>query len=283
MKTVVIYAYCDIDVYSRRNAEFFLENGIVDTENVDYYFICNGKFHLDLDSNIIINKKINKITSARDKKREKREYYKKENSENILNKETLKIVNVENVNFIERENKNYDFGAWNFFLTNIHNSMNYKNYIFLNNSVIGPILPRYTKNIYWTDLFTTHLNNEVKIVGCTKNYEIEKHIQSYCFAVDKIGLNILIKNEIFNYVSETKIDFIKNCECKMLKIINDEGYKEYTFENAQNKYLEYYNLTVDSIYKKTMFINFQLFEFMFVKPRHLDIDSIKYLENFYDW
>lgn len=98
------------------------------------------------------------------------------------------------VKLITRTNIGYDFGAWSDIILNIDISK-YKYFLFLNNSVVGPCIPRYLKHIYWPELFYSHINDNIKLVGCTTNHDIKKHIQSYCFCVDSIGLDILIKGE----------------------------------------------------------------------------------------
>ena len=203
----------------------------------------------------------------------------------IINGNTiLNLINIKNVNFIFRENKNSDFGSWDYFFENIKESMNFDYYMFLNSSVVGPIIPLYLNNIInWIDIFTLHINDEIKIVGCSTNYEKQKHIQSYCFCVDKIGLNILLDKKIFKINSDKQIDFIDKGEIQLLKYINDDGYKGISFEILQNKLNYYYNLTQKDTYKYYTGINTQIFEMIFLKPRLLDEKYIEFLSNFYDY
>jgi hypothetical protein len=175
------------------------------------------------------------------------------------------------INIITRPNIGYDFGAWSDVILNIDISK-YKYFLFLNNSVIGPCLPRYLKNTFWPELFFKHIDNKIKLVGCTTNYDIVQHIQSYCFCVDIIGLNILIKAGIFiKNLDLNKNDIIYNHEIKMLQVIQKAGYFGYTFETIRNldntKVIKNGNLS-DGIYFKINY-NHELspYEVIFIKPR----------------
>jgi len=69
-------------------------------------------------------------------------------------------------------------------------------------------------------------NNEIKLIGPTLNfYRGNPHINSECFMVDKLGLELLVKNNIFSLdYYKTKNDVVNNCEVKMSQIILDNKY-----------------------------------------------------------
>lgn len=115
---------------------------------------------------------------------------------------SVKIPNQKNLKIICRDNIGHDFGSWKEGLESIEKTFDY--YIFMNDTVRGPFLPRYIpKNINWYEMFCNLISEKVKLSGLTINYfpwnkGIDlKHIQSMMFCTDKVGLEILNKN-IFN-------------------------------------------------------------------------------------
>jgi lipopolysaccharide biosynthesis protein len=230
MKIIILYVYSKTDKYGDLALNFFLQNGLKETKECDYYFIINGEIELNT---------LKKVPS----------YF----------------------NIVTRPNIGYDFGAWSDVILNL-DITKYDYFLFLNNSVVGPCLPRYLKNIFWPELFYKHIDGKIKLVGCTTNYDITQHIQSYCFCVDIIGLNILIKSGIFiKNLDKNKNDIIYEHEIKMLQYIQKAGYNGYTFETVRNldktKMIKNGNLT-DGIYFKINY-NHELspYEVVFIKPR----------------
>ncbi len=58
------------------------------------------------------------------------------------------LPNLRNLKIIERENKGYDFGGHYIALNYIkEQNLKYDYFIFMNSSVIGPIIPHYISNI----------------------------------------------------------------------------------------------------------------------------------------
>ena len=106
-----------------------------------------------------------------------------------------------------RKNIGYDFGGWSDALLINNLYKNYKNFIFVNSSVIGPfIAPGYKGK--WTDIYINGLQNNVKLFGSTINTcgdpLNQSHVQSYIFSMNKTTLEYLINCEIFsitNYAS----------------------------------------------------------------------------------
>jgi hypothetical protein len=146
----------------------------------------------------------------------------------ICNNETLKIDVPDYVKFINRKNIGYDFGGWSEGLLTNNLYMNYKHFIFVNSSVIGPTVPKYYKN-KWTDIFLDGLKDNVKLYGSTINTSglygndpiNSSHVQSYAFCVDIDTLKFLINKEIFsmtNMISKYE-DVVINKEIKMSRDI----------------------------------------------------------------
>jgi lipopolysaccharide biosynthesis protein len=193
MKIIILYVYSKTDKYGELALNFFLQNGLKENKNCDYFFIINGEIELNI---------LKRLPS----------YF----------------------NIVNRPNIGYDFGAWGDVILNL-DITKYNYFLFLNNSVVGPCLPRYLKNVFWPELFYKHIDDKIKLVGCTTNYDITQHIQSYCFCVDIIGLNILIKDGIFvKNLDKNKNDIIYEHEIKMLQYIQRAGYSGYTFETIRN-------------------------------------------------
>jgi hypothetical protein len=129
---------------------------------------------------------------------------------------SVKIPYQKNIKLIYRDNIGHDFGSWKDGLEAINKTFDY--YIFINDTVRGPFLPRYIpKNISWYQMFCNLISEKVKLSGLTINYfpwgnkggDLQ-HVQSMIFCTDKIGLEILNKN-IFNLTSNEYRDiYIKN-------------------------------------------------------------------------
>ncbi|MCJ1341708.1 hypothetical protein MMC09_007005 [Bachmanniomyces sp. S44760] len=136
----------------------------------------------------------------------------------ILNGDTTvqeKIPVKTNIKVIARENKCFDLGTHaEVFKDKKLNLVNkYKRFILMNSSIRGPFLPYWSKGC-WTDLYLNKLTDVVKVrnlithwvskdvipnpfqlVGMTVNcYAKPKHVQSMLWAVDKVGLSIIMNS-----------------------------------------------------------------------------------------
>lgn len=195
-KTLIIYATHKIS----ENLLFFCRNGYIDDPKYDFVFVFN-----DPDLKI----------------------------EFCPKKENIRIIN--------RENIGLDFGAWtcallSYDLNGKYLYETYDYFILINSTVRGPFLPLYyDKRIYgyWPELFISKLNNDVKLVGTTvnimKTWEsimLFPHIQSMFLVTDRIGLDIGIKNKIFdlNNIKMDKTDIIYTKEVGLSKLIIENGY-----------------------------------------------------------
>jgi hypothetical protein len=186
---------------------------------------------------------------------------------------------------INRPNIAYDFGAWSDAILSIDTSK-YDYFIFLNNSSIGPCMPRYLKNVFWPELFYKHIDAKTKLVGCTTNFDGMEHIQSYVFCVDIIGLNILINNKIFTKnMIKNKKQVIEDCEMKMLYYIKNDRYNGYTFETVRNydnkQKIINGNLSDGTYFKDNYYHDISPFEVIFVKQRlnHTNNSLLFYLKS----
>lgn len=202
----------------------------------------------------------------------------------IKNKKySVEIPKLSNINIIETDNDGYDFGGYSDSLQNI-NISEFDYFIFLNDTVRGPFTPNYIDKSIWYKYYTSLLNNKIKLVGSTINHEIHKHVQSMSFATDKIGLDILIKNNIFNKqkainsIKISKSHLIHNFEVMMSKIIIDNGYDINSYQLSNNKKL----VTGDIAYENGYFgTTINPIEIMFMKTNRFN--NIKILDNYTKW
>lgn len=152
---------------------------------------------------------------------------------------SVDLPNQENIKLIYRDNIGRDFGSWKQGLDNICTDK-YQYFIFMNDTVMGPFLPRYIPlNAKWYVMFCCLLSDKVKLSGLTINYYPFRmnspdlqHVQSMMFCTDKIGLEIL-QTQIFNLnlneyhsiFKKSKKDYIKRFEIGMSQEIIKKGYE----------------------------------------------------------
>lgn len=156
----------------------------------------------------------------------------------VNGKSSIMFPQNNNIKVLYRDNSGHDFAAWSYGLQNI-NYENYNYFIFLNDTVIGPYLPRYVdKDNKWYVMFCNKLNDEYKLLGLTINYfpwntnKYNEHVQSMMFCTDLLGLNLLINNKILcdsldNYKSciKKRMNYIIKYEIGMSKIILQNNFK----------------------------------------------------------
>jgi hypothetical protein len=153
---------------------------------------------------------------------------------------SIQIPKVPNIRVIKRENIGHDFGAWKTCLDALDSAkMSFKYYIFMNDTVAGPFLPRYMNEEKWYKMFCCLINDEVKLSGLSINYDPwdygkanMQHVQSMMFCTDQIGFRIL-KKEIFHHepaefqaiYNKKRSDFIAKFEIGMSRKILNKGYR----------------------------------------------------------
>lgn len=193
---LIVYAAMKLD----DNLRFFFKNGYLNDPNIQYVFVFNNP-DIDFDLN-----------ELHDLQTERKNYM-----------------------FVKRENIGYDFGAWahGLFSSNI-DYQKYDNFVFMNGTVRGPFIHSYV-NKRWCDIFIEKLNDDVKLVGTTINClntvdgpstNYDPHIQSMFFVTDKIGLNVVIKNGIFEIENNTsdKRHIVTEKEIGLSRAILKNGY-----------------------------------------------------------
>jgi hypothetical protein len=187
---LVIYTTVNVD----ENLQFFLKKGYLADDDIHYVFVFNN--------------------------------------ENIVLDDDFPT---KNCTVVKRKNVGYDFGAWaNGLLKSGVDHQKYDYFIFMNGTVRGPFLHSYIEK-RWCDIFTSKLNDVVKLVGTTINClntvdgpsnEYEPHVQSMFFVTDKVGLNVLLKDNILepDYTPISKRDIVIDKEIGMSKSILKSGY-----------------------------------------------------------
>ena len=201
-------------------------------------------------------------------------------------KYSVKIPNQKNIKIICRDNIGHDFGSWKHGLESIKKTFDY--YIFMNDTVCGPFLPRYIpKNISWYQMFCNLISKKVKLSGLTINYfpwgnkdKNLKHVQSMMFCTDKIGLEILKKNifnlttnEYENIYKKNRKNFIIRFEIGISQQIIKNGFNIaalYVCDRKKHK-------TGDIWYNNSYFgTTINALETMFIKKNRIDSELIKF-------
>ncbi len=196
MKTVVSYAYYETP-QSAYNLDFFSQVGIINDPNILFIIVINGE------------------------------------------KCCIELPDRDNCIIICRPNIGFDFGAHNASIKYLLkrypggiDGLPFDNFIFMNSGVIGPFLPTYyPSNLPWTHVFTSKLNDKVKLVGTSLvcfGYDFAEgqgpHIEGFCFCLDKVGLDIIILKGTVFVDHQSKVSAINNGEYGLSKAILEKGY-----------------------------------------------------------
>lgn len=147
---------------------------------------------------------------------------------------SINIPQQDNIKVHYTENKGYDFAAYSYSVKHTNNK-EYDYYIFLNDTVRGPFVPRYIPKSHWFHCFIQFLNEKTKLVGATINRKeynnTPKHVQSMCFATDLKGIKMLQEKQIFDikrnievFEKHGKYEYIIQFEIGMSKMFLNEGY-----------------------------------------------------------
>ena len=157
----------------------------------------------------------------------------------VGNTYSVQLPDLSNIKIIHRENIGYDFSNWKIAIESIDIN-NYDRFIFMNDTVCGPYIPRYVpRNISWYSMFCSLLSDKIKLSGLSINYypwgkqdSSAQHVQSMMFSTDKIGLNILNKeifhlspNEAQKIFNRNKREYIEKFEIGMSRTIIKHGYE----------------------------------------------------------
>ena len=196
------------------------------------------------------------------------------------NKCSVKFPDYTNIKVYKMKNEGYDFSGYSYSIQMANNNNNiFDYYIFLNDTVIGPFVPRYNAKNLWYENFISLISDKVKLVGPTINRKrysnVDEHIQSMAFGTDHIGLHLLIKKNIFNiehnikvYKMKGKAKYIQIFEVGMSDIIIKNGYKIASFMQCDNYYK---NIEHDDIHytQKYFGITLNPVEIMFIKNNRI--------------
>jgi hypothetical protein len=187
-RTLVVYVYAKTHQLAEQNLAFFIDTAVRDSHDADYYFILQKINNVSFDE-----RQLPSLPS--------------------------------NAHYIQHENKCFDIGTvgWFLFRGNI-DITKYKYFIFLNSSVRGPYIVSYYDNSVWYTIFTSRLNDDIKLVGSTINCQFFPHVQSYLWVLDFKGLDLLIRNNTVFACHESQIDTIANAEIFASRIIIDSGF-----------------------------------------------------------
>ena len=132
---------------------------------------------------------------------------------------------------LSRNNVGWDNGGYSAALLANDNYKKYKNFVFVNSTVIGPFMPDYCKE-KWTTVLTNGLINDIHCFGTMINTEKDplnkSHVQSCCFALTKEGANELIEAGVFSNDPKkqysTHKETILNKEINMSRVILNKGW-----------------------------------------------------------
>lgn len=202
---------------------------------------------------------------------------------------SVPIPELPNVRVIKRLNEGYDFAGWGAGLDAVDLSQ-FDRFVFLNDTALGPFLPRYVpQGTSWVELFTHPLSDQVKLVGSTINYlphhpDRSPHIQTYAWGTDRVGLDILNKRAMFKPTTSEKQDIIEGHEIGASRAILESGYELFAFqlsENANSKISEIEKLNDDPLFDNCYYgLSVNPLEVMFIKSTRL---ANRYILNYKAW
>lgn len=154
---------------------------------------------------------------------------------------SLDIPSLPNIKILKKENS-FDLCAYKQALDFIGDSFDF--FIFINSSCVGPLVPAY-ENKEWPDLFTSLINEKVKLVGpvveipkdsygasclnehkyITESQSSVPFIHTFMFATDKTGLQVLQKYDVFLENSISRFELIHVYERLISSSFLNEGFK----------------------------------------------------------
>lgn len=251
MKTLIIYSGHQIN----DNFLYFCRNGYINSPLYDFVFVFN-------DPNL-----------------------------------KLKILpNKTNIKIMTRENTGLDFGGWTFALLTKENDQylyeKYDYFVFINSTVRGPFLPSYydqNKHGYWPEFFISKLSDQIKLVGSVVAFYLKRpFISSAFFVTDRIGLDIGMKNGVFDIktINYDKRNVVIRKEIGFSNLIMDAGYnissmltsyKNTDLKNTQFQWLSLCHLNPKKYYD----IDINPYEIIFIKQNR-NIEPLV-LERYTEW
>ena len=205
---------------------------------------------------------------------------------------SIKIPKLPNLFVYKTENEGRDFSGYADSLLQV-DIQKFDYFIFLNDTIRGPFLPRFVSKKTWPYLFLSLLNEKTKLVGSTINYfdlginnKDTKHVQSMNFATDLIGIKLLLNNNIFNkskhklYLKNSIQKYITELEVGMTKIILKNNFNIDCFQQKYNSSVTTENDNIQNDgFSFTSFLSDSVhpLEIMFIKSKnHEDKITEKY-------
>lgn len=239
MKTLITFVHFETES-SKRNLDFFLQLGLTNSSDHQFNFVINsstGGTQIPCQSNISI---------------------------------------------IKGHNKGYDFGGYQQSLESVKLDQ-FDRFIFINDTCRGPFLPDYIPNsLNWVDLLNSCINDKVKLVGSTWNFrglcsQPNLHIQSYCFATDFSGLEVLLNKGIFDSIGKDKSEVIIQHEIRMSRVLLAVGFKIKPLQLSQYNSEKHGDICFNERYYGA---TLNPLEVMFVKTNRI---QNKIIENYTIW
>jgi len=184
-KSLVVYTYFQ-SPSSDYNLDFYCKHAISNSDEIDYCIVINGH-----------TCNVNKLPS------------------------------LSNLKIIYRDNSGFDFGGHKAALDSLGDKK-YDYYFFMNSGVIGPFLHEQSQD--WTIPFIQKITEKVKLVGtsilCLQDDDSGNgpQIEGFFFMTDRLGLEVLLKEETIFYNHTNKNDCIKNGEYSLSKCMFKNGY-----------------------------------------------------------
>ena len=154
----------------------------------------------------------------------------------VLIRPELKSKGKDWVTLLYRENRGMDFGAYNMSITwvNQHRPTIYKYFIFINSSLRGPFMPKWTPNTFhFTDALTQMMKDDsrIKIVGSyitclSKAFEPFQRVvmESLFFCLDEDSLRWVIEDGVFN-IRDKKTDIALLGEYGLMNSVIRRGWR----------------------------------------------------------
>jgi hypothetical protein len=196
MTTAVFYAYYETP-QSRLNLEFFAQVGLADHPDTTFVIVVNG------------------------------------------GRCSVALPERERCLVLRRENRGFDFGAHAHGLAFLAERLGcsveelpFDHFVFLNSGAAGPFLPSYyPKERHWTRVLTARLSERVKLVGpsivCLPPWDSGGYgprVEGYCFATDRVGLGVLVRQGSVFADHPTKFSAIVEGEYGLTRAILAAGF-----------------------------------------------------------
>jgi hypothetical protein len=189
-----------------------------------------------------------------------------------------------------------DFGAHNCALEWLNkNKEPFDYYIFLNSSVIGPFLPPYyPKSLHWSDIFTSRITDQIKLVGTTISCISMTNLKNsgpkvggHFFATDGVGLDVLYNSQIIFKDHLSKMDTIQ-AEYNLTSLIMGNGYSIdcllYQYENVDWTDKNIYKLHSGNVTTDTTIHPFEVvFHKWYWNSYSNKLVSYDYCKKYVDW